>query len=235
MMNCIIIDDDELFVSILEEYFQSVSFLNLLGTFRTPIDALKILHGENQVHLIFLDVEMPKMTGIEFLDSLKNLPQIIMMSAKEKYALDAFDYDVTDYLLKPVSQQRFMRAVEKAYSEFKSQLPTTEINNGIFIKNSSSIISLKYDDILWIQALENYISINTYDAKYTILFTMKSIEDKLPRDIFVRVHRSYIVNLSKINLIEHHNIIMHYEKGIKSIPIKKTFLNNLMSRINLIN
>lgn len=234
-MNCIIIDDDDFFVSIIEEYFNMVDYLNLLGTFHNPVDAMSVLKADQPVHLIFLDVEMPKMSGIEFLENLKNLPQIIMMSAKEKYALDAFDYDVTDYLLKPVSYARFLKAVEKAHERYQKSYFPTEINDGIFIKNSSSLISLKYDEILWIQALENYIAINTYDAKYTILFTMKAIEKKLPQEQFVRVHRSYIVNLSKISVIEHNHIIMKTEKDTQSIPVKKSFMNELMGKINLIN
>ena len=227
-MNCIIIDDDSLSRKIIEEFVSRTDSLKLLGTYQSAVEALKAFDKHEEIDLIFLDIEMPEMTGIEFLDSFKNLPQIIIMSSKEKYAIDAFDYDVIDYLLKPVSYARFYRAVAKANTTYN------QTNDEIFIKKSSSLIRLKYDDILWIEALENYVIVSTFDNRYTIHFTMKAIEGKLPNNKFIRVHRSYIINVNKINMIEDNSVIVKVKEGTKVIPIGKSYKDKLMKDINLI-
>ncbi len=229
-MNCIIVDDDKLQKRIVEEYIKKTDSLNLIGSFDSAIDAIPILNSNLEIHLIFLDIEMPEMNGIEFLDSLQHLPQIVIMSSKDKYALDAFEYDVTDYLLKPISYARFYKAVDKVYNKLNKQ----KNNDGIFIKNSSNtLVRLNYNDILWVEALENYVVVNNYKDKYTILFTMKAMEKKLPANTFTRVHRSYIVNVKKINVIEDNSIIMKTSTGTKMIPIAKSYKEKLMSYINI--
>jgi DNA-binding LytR/AlgR family response regulator len=232
-MNCIIIDDDKLSLRIIEEFVEKTEFLNLIDSYSNAIDAINAFN-KNEIHLIFLDVEMPEMSGLEFLKTLKDPPQIIIVSSKDKYAIEAFEYDVTDYLLKPVSYARFYKAVQKAQGRYSSG--DSEANDKldeIFIKNNSSLIKLKYEDIYWIEALENYVVINTYDEKYTIHFTMKSISEKLPSNRFLRVHRSYIVNVNKINVIEDNTVIYEVADGAKVIPIGKSYKDKLMSYINL--
>ncbi len=233
-MNCIIIDDDELAILVIEKFIKKAGFLTNVGSFTTAIDAITFLKKEEGIDLIFLDIEMPEMTGIEFLKSLTNLPQIIITSAKQKYALEAFEYDVTDYLLKPISYPRLYKAVDKAYQKYKEMKKDKEANDGFFIKSSSSLIRMKYSDILWVEALENYVGINTYENKHTIHFTMKAIESELPEDIFIRVHRSYIVNINKINVIEDNTIVMKTAKGTKTIPIGKSYRDKLLGDINLV-
>ncbi|MFN8257816.1 MAG: LytTR family DNA-binding domain-containing protein [Bacteroidales bacterium] len=233
-MNCIVIDDDSVSRLLIEKYVNKTEFLEFRGAYNSAIDALNAMQTENDIDLIFLDIEMPEMSGVEFIKTLKNLPQIIVISAKDKYALEAIEYDVTDYLLKPISFTRFFKAVEKAskrHKEFQEQLTGKD---GIFIKSSSSsLVRLKYEDILWVEALENYVIINTFSNKYTIHFTMKAIINKLPLKMFARVHRSYIVNLAKIEMIEDNAIIMKIKGENKSIPIAKSYKEDLMNNINI--
>ena len=232
-MNCIIIDDDKFSCRVIEEFIAKTETLTLLNTFTNPVDAINALEKQPEIDLIFLDIEMPEMSCIDFLDSLTIAPQIIIISSKEKYALNAFEYDVTDYLLKPIQYVRFFKAVSKAMNRYKKGRVDTK-GNEIFIKHDSSLIRLKYNDILWVEALENYIVINTYREKYTIHFTMKSIETKLPLSKFTRVHRSFIVNTNCINVIEDNGILIKTHEGTISIPIGKSYKDKLMDDINLI-
>ena len=233
-MNCIIIDDDKLSRRIVEEFVTKTESLDLVASFETAVEAIAMLKSADiEIQLIFLDIEMPEMSGIDFLDTLKNLPQIIIISSKEKYALNAFEYDVTDYLLKPISYSRFYKAVDKAIARSSKNRIDSVGKDEIFIKKNSSLVRLKYDDILWVEALENYVIFNTYTDKYTIHFTMKAIEQKLPTAKFTRVHRSFIVNTSSINIIEDNAIIIKTEGGNRTIPIGKSYKDKLMGDINL--
>lgn len=232
-MNCIIIDDDRLSRRVIEEFINKTDFLTLVDSFDNGVDAINAFKSGKTIHLIFLDIEMPEMSGIEFLKSLKNPPQIIIVSSKERYALEAFEYDVTDYLLKPVVYGRFFKAVDKAFNRYSKEHFAPEGKNEIFIKKNSALIRLKYDEILWVEALENYVIVNTFNDKFTIHFTMKAIEKKLPTSKFTRVHRSYIVNTSSINVIEDNSIVIPVEGGNKTIPIGKSYKENLMNDLNL--
>jgi len=231
-MNCIIIDDDLMSRRIIEEFVNRTDQLNLLSSYENAVDAINAFNTEEDIDLIFLDIEMPEMSGIDFLETLTNPPQIIIISSKDKYALDAFNYDVTDYLLKPISYSRFFKAVNKANVRFKNKVDTKE--DEIFIKKNSALVRLKYEDILWVEALENYVIFNTFSEKYTIHFTMKAIETKLPSNRFTRVHRSYIVNTSSIKVIEDNSVVIKTHEGAKSIPIGKSYKDKLMGDINLI-
>jgi DNA-binding LytR/AlgR family response regulator len=230
-MNCIIIDDDLMSRRVLEEFVGRTEQLNLLNSYENAVDAINAFNTGEDVDLIFLDIEMPEMSGIDFLETLQNPPQIIIVSSKEKYALDAFNYDVTDYLLKPVSYSRFFKAINKANIRFKNKVDSKE--DEIFIKKNSALVRLKYDEILWVEALENYVIFTTYSDKYTIHFTMKAIEQKLPSTMFTRVHRSFIVNTRSINLIEDNSVIIKTKEGSKTIPIGKSYKDKLMGDINL--
>lgn len=233
-MNCIVVDDDKLAREVLEKFIKRVDFLDLIGSYENAIDASNALQkSEDKVDLIFLDVEMPEMTGIEFLSTMEQTPQIIIVSSKEQYALDAYEYAVTDYLLKPVYYTRFLKAVNKAYEKFSQKISSSgELE--VFIKSNSALVRLEYDDILWIEALENYIMVKTFDNKFVIHFTMKSMEGKLPLDKFIRVHRSYIVNRSKIEVIEDSSVVVRTESGLKSIPIGKSYKERLLKDLNII-
>jgi DNA-binding LytR/AlgR family response regulator len=235
-MNCIIIEDDPLSMRVVEEFVKRTDFLNLKHEFHDAVEAINTLNvSEEDIDLIFLDIEMPEMSGIEFLNTVKNPPLIIIISSQEKYALEAFEYEVTDYLLKPVTYSRFYKAVTKAQEQQKAQEATKQQENDeIFIKKETALVRLKYNDILWVEAMENYIVINTYKQKFTIHFTMKSIMNQLPSDIFKRVHRSYIVNIKNIDRIEDNYIIIQVDKGTKQVPIGKAYKEKFMKEINLI-
>ncbi len=235
-MNCIIVDDDNFSVRIIEEFVNQTEGLELLGTFTNAIEAVNWLNNSEKepVHLIFLDIEMPEMSGIEFLRALNVIPQVIIYSSQEKYALESYEYDVTDYLLKPVTYARFIKAVNRARERFERKENPVKQSTEIFIKNNSSLVRVKYDDILWIEALENYVVVNTFKEKYTIHFTMKSISDKMPSERFMRIHRSYIVNFSKISAIEDNSVIIRTESGNRVIPIGKSYTDKLLNDINLI-
>jgi DNA-binding LytR/AlgR family response regulator len=235
-MNCIIIEDDPLSMRVVEEFVKRTDFLDLKHEFHDAVEAINTLNvSEEDIDLIFLDIEMPEMSGIEFLNTVKNPPLIIIISSQEKYALEAFEYEVTDYLLKPVTYSRFYKAVTKAQEQQKAQEATKQQENDeIFIKKETALVRLKYNDILWVEAMENYIVINTFKQKFTIHFTMKSIMNQLPSDIFKRVHRSYIVNIKNIDRIEDNYIILQVDKGTKQIPIGKAYKERFMKEINLI-
>ena len=233
-MNCIVIDDDKVSRLLIEKYINKTDFLEFKGAYLNAVEALNTMQTDNDIDLIFLDIEMPEMSGVEFIKTLTNLPQIIVISAKDKYALEAIEYDVSDYLLKPISFSRFIKAVEKVHAKHKDSKEELTGKDGIFIKSSSSsLVRLKYEDILWIEALENYVIINTFENKYTIHFTMKAIINKLPLKMFSRVHRSYIVNLTKIEMIEDNAIVMKVKDEIKNIPIAKSYKEDLMKNINI--
>lgn len=234
-MNCIIIDDDKLSRKLIEEFVRRTDSLTLIGSYSSAIEAINSFNKEENIHLIFLDIEMPEMTGLEFLKTLKYTPQIIIISAKEKYALEAFEYDVTDYILKPVSYARYFKAVNKAIARFneKGIQESGEGKDEIFIKKNSSLVRLKFDEILFVEALENYVIVNTFSEKFTIHFTMKSIETKLPAAKFKRVHRSFIVNINKISVIEDNAVVVEAEEGSKVLPIGKSYKEKLMKELNL--
>ncbi|MCG8410463.1 MAG: LytTR family DNA-binding domain-containing protein [Bacteroidales bacterium] len=232
-MNCIVIDDDAISRRILEEFIERNEFLTLKHTFQNAVEAIRIFNNQNEnIDLIFLDIEMPEMDGIDFLSALLNPPQVIIVSSKEKYALEAFDYDVTDYLLKPFTYGRFYKAVSKAKKihDYKNKENVDEI----FIKKNSALVRLKYDDILWVEAMENYVVINSFTSKFTIHFTMKSIETQLPSSLFKRVHRSYIVNSQKISKIEDNIVYIESNEGTKGIPIGKAYKEKFIKDLNLI-
>ncbi len=188
-MNCIIIDDDNLSIKVLENHIEKTDFLKLVASFSNPIDAINEIGNLSPIDVMFLDIEMPDMNGIDLLKTLKTIPQIIIVSSKEQYALEAFEYDVTDYLLKPITYSRFFKAAKKVQSRLSQEKKEgiSEEKEQIFIKNNTSIVRLSLNDILWIEALENYVVLNTYNEKYTIHFTMKAIINKLLTSKFSRL------------------------------------------------
>jgi DNA-binding LytR/AlgR family response regulator len=233
-MKCIIIDDDEITCRVIQDYVERTSFLELTYTFSNAVDAINYINSGNSVNLIFLDIEMPEMTGIEFLNTITQKPQIVIVSSREKYALEAFEYSVTDYLLKPVTYARFFKAANKSLENFdKSHQGSSD--DEIFIKKGNSLVKIKYSEILWVEALENYVVINTLIDKFTIHFTMKAIENQLPSSYFKRVHRSFIVNIKSIFSIEDNSVIIKTNDVRRVIPIGKSYKDSLLRDINLMN
>ena len=233
-MNCIIVDDDKLTCKILEGYISKSDSLNFIGSFNDSVAARNILSKRHDIDLIFLDIEMPEMSGFDIIGSLDLPPNIIVVSSAEEYALRAFDFNVVDYLLKPVTYARFCKAIDKTIRYFSRKEPITATGDEeIFIKNGSSLVKLKLKEIIYIEALENYVILSTNDNRYTIHFTMKAIESQLPSGLFIRVHRSFIINKGMIQTIKESSLEIIVNEIPKSIPIGKSFRDSLLSDINL--
>jgi len=233
-MNCIIIDDDSFVRKITEDCVKKTESLRLMYSLSNAVDAINVLRSNENVDLIFLDIEMPEMTGIDFLNALNSLPQVIIISSKEKYAVNAFEYDITDYLLKPFTYSRFCKAVNKALERQEKNRMYAKTDE-IFIRHNSSLVKIKYTDILWLESMENYVIINTFDEKYTIHFTLQAIEGKLPPKQFMRVQRSFIVNIRSIHSIVDNTILIKTsDKAKNEIPIGKSYKDKLLKALNVI-
>lgn len=230
-MRCIVVDDDELSRSVIEDLINETDSLELIKSCEDAVEAFKVIKEEH-IDLVFLDIEMPKMDGLEMLRTLSPLPQVILVTAHEKYAVESYEYDVTDFLHKPISLARFMKAVDKAYNRFETnRADITSQDKTIFIKADSKLVQINTEDILYIEALGNYMRIFTAgEQKYTILSTMKDIISKLSSDDFVRVHRSFIVRLDKIKTIEDNYIVINN----KQINIGKAYKDDLTQKLNLL-
>jgi DNA-binding LytR/AlgR family response regulator len=233
-MNCIIVDDDMLSRKVIEGFVRKSSVLNLIGVFSDSISARNELMNRNDIDLIFLDIEMPEMNGFDFINSLDNPPNIILVSSGEQYALKAFDLNVVDYLLKPVLYARFCKAVDKAIKYFSRKEGGSNFGDEeIFIKKGSALVKLRLKEIIFIEALENYVTLNTKDEKFTIHFTMKAIENQLPSGVFVRVHRSFIINKNMIQTIKENSLDLIVGDTIKNIPVGKSYRDMLLNDINV--
>ncbi|MCU0474150.1 MAG: LytTR family DNA-binding domain-containing protein [Bacteroidales bacterium] len=233
MMNCIIVDDDKMSCKILEGYVAKSTSLNLIGSFSESVDARNILTKRQDIDLIILDVQMPEMNGFDFIGSLDFPPNIIIVSSAEEYALKAFEFNVVDYLLKPVTYGRFCKAIDKTIRYFSRKEAINTGDEEIFIKKGSSLVKLKLKDIIFIEALENYVTLTTNDDRFTIHFTMKAIESQLPSGVFIRVHRSFIINKSMIQTIKENSLDLIVGGTMKSIPVGKSFRDSLLNDINV--
>ncbi|MFN8211986.1 MAG: LytTR family DNA-binding domain-containing protein [Bacteroidales bacterium] len=232
-MNCIIVDDDKLSCKILEGYVAKSSSLNLIGTYSDSVTARNILTQRQDIDLVILDILMPEMDGFDFITSIETPPNIIFVSSAEEYAMKAFDFNVVDFLLKPVTYARFCKAIDKTFRYFtRKETPSTG-DEEIFIKKGSSLVKLKLREIIFIEALENYVNLNTRDDKFTIHFTMKAIENQLPSGVFVRVHRSFIINKSMIQSIKENSLDLVVGDTVKNIPVGKSFRDTLLNDINV--
>ena len=230
-MRCIIIDDEPLARKGLKEYIQDVDFLDLIGEFENPLKASDLLlnHG---IDLIFLDIQMPKITGLEFIKTLSHPPQFIFTTAYPQYAVEGFELSAVDYLLKPFSFERFWKAVNKARTHFEGikqqALPSPAKEPGyFFIKTDNKLVRIKYDDIIFVEALQNYVCIYTLDKKYITYLTFKSVEENLPQDQFLKIHKSFIVAIAKIESIEGNEIKI----GAHALPISRASKEEVMEKI----
>ncbi len=232
-MNCIIIEDYEESRKLVEVFVHKTRMLNLVGSYESAVAAINDHDPERKVDLVLLDIELPEMSGMEYLRTLQTKPVVIILSAQEKYALEAYEYDVTDYILKPITYARFYKAVSKAYTRWRKDKNIQKTQDEIFVRKGASLVKFNYNEILWIEALENYVMLNTTREKLTVHFTMKAIMEKLPADFFQQVHRSYIVNLNKIQLIKNNNLFITEGPEAKRIPIGKSFKEQLLASLNL--
>lgn len=221
-LQCIIIDDEPLARTGLKEYIQDAGFLQLAGTFDNPMKAIDLLM-QQKVDLIFLDIQMPRMTGLEFLKTLTQPPMVIFTTAYPQYAVDGFEMNAIDYLLKPFSFERFMKAAIKAKALREPAAHSIAPGAGaepdyFFIKSDNKLIKIRYDEILFVEALQNYVAVHTTEKKYITYLTFRSIEEYLPAGRFVRTHKSFIVAAGKVESIEGNDIHI----GQHHIPISRT-------------
>ena len=230
------IDDENLALDLIEDDILKVPFLQLVKKCKSGIEALDVLQTE-KIDLLFLDIQMPDISGIQFLKSLPHKPLVIFTTAYEKYALEGFELDVVDYLLKPYSFERFLKAVNKAQEhlsilEKNPALPSAEeisfSNHFIFVKSDYKLVKIEIAEIQYIESLKDYIKIIVGDKPVVTLSSMKAIEEKLVAPDFIRVHRSFIVNLRKIQYI-HRNFV---KVGDKEIPIGDNYKENFLQVIN---
>jgi len=220
-INCLIIDDEPIAREGIADYCKEISFLNVIALCKNVLQANHYLE-KNQIDLIFLDINMPILSGIDWLKDLKNSPSIIMTTAYEEYALESFTYNVLDYLVKPVSFERFLQAVNKV-SNYYSHKTETKV---LFLKSEKQLKKVNLKDILFVEGMQNYIKIVTPEEAIITHMSLKSFKDQLPEDSFIQTHKSYIVSKFKVDKIkEHHIIIGDYEIPI-SIRLRKTVLDS---------
>jgi DNA-binding LytR/AlgR family response regulator len=225
MLHCLAIDDEPLALELLEDNISKVPFLSLSATCNNPVEAMKILQ-EKHIDLIFLDIQMPRLTGLQFLQSLVQKPMVIMITAYEKYALEGFNLDVVDYLVKPVSLDRFIKSCNKAWELYqlkekaKSAAAPTPLDY-IFVNADYSLIKIVLSDITWIEGLKDYLKIHLHSSNKPLIVRMgmKAMEDMLPQSQFIRIHRSYIVSKKYITAVRKNAIFI----GQLELPISSNY------------
>jgi len=241
-MKCIIIDDEPLAIEIIENYITQVGGMEIIAKCTNPIEAVSILK-KSKVDLVFLDIEMPNLTGIDLVKIIDNMPQFIFTTAYPNYALEGFDLNATDYLVKPIPFHRFVKAVSKAKDKFESKNKDTEDSitrqsqniqdhsNFIFVKSEYENIKINIDSIKYIQGLKDYIKIYTTQTTKAILTlsNFKDILEKLPPKTFIRVHRSYIVNISKIETHQKTKLLIDGNY----IPIGESYKNEVLKQLGI--
>lgn len=231
-LRCLIVDDDSVSRMMLEELARQTDAIELVGSCPGPVAALGILQRE-KIDVIFLDVEMPEMTGLELIRILETRPEIILVTARQEYAVDAFDVEVADYLLKPVTLPRFLKAVNRILERRKrgARVETEEVaRDSVYVRIRSQLVKIPTADILWVESNGDYVTIQTERESAVVHSTMKEMEGRLSAGSFLRVHRSYIVQLAKIKAIEDTVIII----GNTLIPIGDKYRTALMNRLNLL-
>jgi len=243
-MNCIAVDDEILALKKIKRYAEKIDYLNLIGTFDSALSTFTFLR-ENKVHLIFLDIQMDEFTGIQLLETMKDPPYVILTTAYDEYALKAYELDVMDYLLKPIPFERFVKAVEKVYARYlkdarqqdkssKNNIQETNNTQGYaFIKSGNKTVKIYFDKILYIEGMRDYLQIHTEDSKIMTLLNFKKMQELLDEQKFVRVHKSYIIAIDKIDYIENNAIKIRN----KLIPVSNTYkvaFFNLLNKKNFV-
>lgn len=238
-MKCIIIDDEPLAVDLLKDFVSKVESLELVNTFNNAIDAISAIN-KTEVDLIFLDIEMPYFTGIDFIKAIDKKPLIIFTTAYSNYAVEGFDFGAVDYLIKPIPFNRFLKAVVRAQHIFTPSEPVQnstpaivaadESNNFMFVRAEYENVKINYADILFVEGLKDYVKIYTTDGKYVLtLMSLIKLENSLSHKGFSRIHRSYIVNLAHIKSIQKNKVLIVDRR----LPISESYKTAFFSKINL--
>jgi len=233
MIRAIIVDDEPLALDVLETYIAQLPELELVARCENALEAREVLK-EHDVDLMFLDINMPQLTGIDFVKTLSVKPNFIFTTAHPYYAVEGFELNAIDYLMKPIPLERFMKAVNKVINMQlgETSAPEKKKENFIFVKADKKLIKVNFDDILYIEGLKDYVIIRQKEGRVITLHTMKSLEAKLPDHIFKRIHRSYIVNIGAIDAIVGNMIELKEKSQVKHIPIGKNYREELLKVIN---
>lgn len=221
MINCLIVDDEPLAQEILAAYVQGSGNLRLAKTCSTALEAFEILHRE-EINLLFLDIKMPGLSGIDFIKSLKNPPPVIFTTAFSEYAAASYDLEAVDYMLKPITQERFDKSLAKF---FKLQPVAEEIKDYTYFKVSGKLVKVPHADILYAQSIKDYILLSTLNGNLIVHMTMKYLGELLPEKIFARVHRSYLVNRNAVQVIGKNQLRVNETE----IPIGESFKGSLVN------
>lgn len=238
-MKCIIVDDEVTARAILAELCRNFQELEVVAQFPNAMEALKFLN-QNQVDVIFLDIHMPLLTGIDFIQTLKNPPKVVFTTSDKEFAIEAFEYEfIVDYLVKPVTTQRFQKTIGKLESAFVPVMADggegsfdleSQQEEDLYINIDRRLIKLKLGEILLIEAKGDYIDIKTIDGQFRVHSTLKKIKEKLPESLFMQIHRSFIINFTKIIDIQDNSVLI--ERSV--IPISRSHRPSLMQRLNLL-
>ncbi|KFC24673.1 LytR/AlgR family response regulator transcription factor [Chryseobacterium sp. FH1] len=222
-IKCIVVDDEPLAVSLLESYVEKIPFFELVFSTENPIEALEYIQ-KNEADLIFLDIQMPELSGINFMKIVGDKLKYILTTAYSEYALEGYEHNVIDYLLKPISFDRFEKSALKAQERFQTE---TSANSYFFVKSSGQQHKINFNEILYVESIKDYVNIKTENQEYIVLDTLKSLESQLPEN-FARVHKSFILNLDKIKKIDVRNVFLN---SGKEIPIGETYKSEFFLRI----
>ncbi len=227
-INCIAIDDEPLALDKINEYIKRIGYLNLLSVFDNAIDALEFMK-DKKVELIFLDIQMEELSGIQMLETMQRKPKIVLTTAYDEYALKGYELDVCDYLLKPISFKRFLHACEKVYNaihpDLQSNITPVELKNTesskeyFFVKNGNITQKINFEEILFVEGMKDYLRIWTKNEKVMTLLSFKKLEDALPSSDFIRIHKSYLISLDRIDSIERNHVKISGE----SLPIGESY------------
>lgn len=223
-IKCIIVDDEPLAIQLLENYVMKIPFLELVFSSENPIEALEYIQN-NEADLIFLDIQMPELSGINFMKIVGDKLKYILTTAYSEYALEGYEHNVIDYLLKPIPFGRFEKSALKAQERFPTN--ETSANSYFFVKSSGQQRKINFDEILYVESIKDYVNIKTENEEYIVLDTLKSLENQLPEN-FTRVHKSFILNLDKIEKIDVKNALLI---SGKEIPIGETYKSEFFLKI----
>src|SRR6478672_6092858 len=230
MINCIVVDDEQHAIDILMHYIKQTPLLSLVGTSTNPIEALQIVNTQN-VDLVFLDIHMPELSGIDFIKALNGKAKVILTTAYSEFALDGYDLDVVDYLLKPIRLPRFLSAIQKAAKSLKEEDVQDVEDDYIFVKTESKgkLLKINLAEIDYVEGMKNYVAIHSGGSKIMVYTAMKEIEDRLPAKQFMRIHKSFIVRIDRITGIEGNRVML---KNVKAdVMIGENYKNDLMEKV----
>lgn len=235
-LNCIVVDDEPLAIALLSDYIQKTPGLSLIASTSDPLKALKLAKDDN-IDLVFLDMQMPELTGLQFMKILQKKCMVIITTAYSEYALESYDHHVVDYLLKPITFDRFLVAVEKAQERSAAIAPPVKVqamlplqNQFIFVKTDYRLVKISLDDIYYLEGARDYVIIHTPNEQILTLQSMKSLEDELPNDQFMRIHKSYVIALNKISFIERGRVSINQQL----IPISEMHKDRLLEKLKLL-